>query len=986
MEGMAYVAPASLARQLGSLFGDGTAAGLSDRELLERFIAGHDPADQAAFAAIVARHGPMVLGICRQFLDDRHHAEDAFQAVFLVLARQARSIRDPDLLGAWLYGVALRTARKAHGRLVRHRRTEEEVAVRRPEARPAEQPGRLLEREQAEALHVEIDRLPDAFRLPVVLCYFEGLSPDEAAERLRWPSGTLRSRLVRARDKLRRGLVRRGFALSTTGVAAAQAPHPASAPVSLLLCETTARAAIAFAAHRAANGALTAPAAALAQEVLRTMLIHKLKATTLSLLLLVAIATGAGYHSLNALAGSREGEPPGGPNVKTARTEPRPHESPRPHGVTDDRPPAAAGRMTVTGRVLGPDGQPAAGVAVDIIGTPRAPKADTDVDRAPYVVLGRGAADGDGRFRIEAARASSARFSAAYALAGSAGPGSGFGCVELNPAAEPIAAEVHLPPEQVIRGRLAAISGQPAAGVEVQLRVAYKPSSQIAGGRFDSPGYMWPAAPGGLRAWPKPITADAKGRFTVTGVGRGLDVVLSVSDPRFAQHDFRLEAANRGADKAVPLTLHPPRVLEGRVLAADTGQPIPDAVILVKCATSGPFGDLFTTRSRADGRGRFRINPHAGDEFEVSAVAPAGQPYIPGESDFVWPRPAVKKELDLTLHRGVLIRGQVTEQGTGRPVPGAGVKFIAMSQLGRKPVFSRTTISGDVTAREDGSFQVAVPPGKGYLLVLGPTLDYVPRPIAGSKLYGRKGDARSWRRYYAHDIIPYDVGPGAAPREVKATLKPARTLRGRVVGPEGQTVEDLVILTRNQIDPTDFGWRGWDSIHARDGRFELPGFDPETPSPAYFLDAAQEWGAAVELSGKHAGEELMIRLQPCGRAKARFVGPRGRPVARLNLLTYFQLLASPGATLRIFADESDPLPADQAHPIHFDPRHYLDSPVTGADGRVVLPDLIPGATYRISDWSTRGDHKRGVQLRKDFTVKPGETLDLGDILVEKPGA
>ena len=89
-------------------------AGLSDRQLLERFTAGgRDPAGEAAFAALVARHGPMVLGVCRQLLGDRHHAEDAFQAVFLVLARKARSIRDPDLLGNWLYGVALRTARCA---------------------------------------------------------------------------------------------------------------------------------------------------------------------------------------------------------------------------------------------------------------------------------------------------------------------------------------------------------------------------------------------------------------------------------------------------------------------------------------------------------------------------------------------------------------------------------------------------------------------------------------------------------------------------------------------------------------------------------------------------------------------------------------------------------------------------------------------------------------------------------------------------------
>ena len=125
----------SVVRQLGTLFAGGSAAGLSDRQLIERFVAGRDSlAAEAAFAALVARHGPMVLGVCRQLLGDRHEAEDAFQAVFLVLARRARSVRDPDLLSHWLYGVALRTARKARSRLSRLRRSEEDRAVNRPEA------------------------------------------------------------------------------------------------------------------------------------------------------------------------------------------------------------------------------------------------------------------------------------------------------------------------------------------------------------------------------------------------------------------------------------------------------------------------------------------------------------------------------------------------------------------------------------------------------------------------------------------------------------------------------------------------------------------------------------------------------------------------------------------------------------------------------------------------------------------------------------
>ena len=236
---MMYVASSSASRQIEALFEGVSVAGLSDRQLLERFVVDRGAIGEAAFAALVQRHGPMVLDVCRQLLGDLHHAEDAFQAVFLVLARRARSIRDPDLLGNWLYGVALRTARCARLQLVRRRRKEQGDTMRRspgPDSSdlaesivpPVEQPA--IDREQAEALHCEIGRLPKAFRLPVVLCYFEGLTIDETAQRLRWPVGTARSRLARAREKLKRALTRRGIVLPAGVLAAASlAPRSTSA-------------------------------------------------------------------------------------------------------------------------------------------------------------------------------------------------------------------------------------------------------------------------------------------------------------------------------------------------------------------------------------------------------------------------------------------------------------------------------------------------------------------------------------------------------------------------------------------------------------------------------------------------------------------------------------------------------------------------------------------------------------------------------------
>jgi RNA polymerase sigma factor (sigma-70 family) len=180
------------------------AADEPDRDLLRRYADGRDP---AAFAAIVRRHGPMVLGVCRRTLGDAHLAEDAFQATFLVLARKATALRRPASLAGWLYGVAIRVARRARTR------------ARRPEPSPRNQSpewpdplNQLTAREVVAVLEEELSALPDEFRLPVALCCLDGLSQEEAARRLGWTPGSVKGRLERGRARLRKRLERRGLA------------------------------------------------------------------------------------------------------------------------------------------------------------------------------------------------------------------------------------------------------------------------------------------------------------------------------------------------------------------------------------------------------------------------------------------------------------------------------------------------------------------------------------------------------------------------------------------------------------------------------------------------------------------------------------------------------------------------------------------------------------------------------------------------------
>ncbi len=196
------------------LFGAGTCAGLSDGQLLSRFVAGRDAAGELAFEVLVMRHGPMVLRICNQALDDPNDVHDAVQAVFLVLANRAGAVRNRDSVASWLYGVALRVASRARvtsiRRRIRDRRTSMAAqAAATMEPRQAE-PSPVESDDRAQVLYQEVGRLPEKFRAPIVLCYLEGLTHDQAATRLSWPVGTIRSRLSRGKDALRHRLSRRG--------------------------------------------------------------------------------------------------------------------------------------------------------------------------------------------------------------------------------------------------------------------------------------------------------------------------------------------------------------------------------------------------------------------------------------------------------------------------------------------------------------------------------------------------------------------------------------------------------------------------------------------------------------------------------------------------------------------------------------------------------------------------------------------------------
>jgi RNA polymerase sigma factor (sigma-70 family) len=178
-----------------------------DRRLLHQFALERD---EAAFAALVRRHGPMVFSVCRRHLGNLHDAEDAFQATFLILSRKAATLRQPDLLANWLYGVAYRVATKARGRAEQRQAREKQLGTRSRADSYGDSPGWELRA----VLDEELQRLPDKYRAPLVLCYLEGKTNAEAAHELGWPAGSMSSRLARGRALLRERLTHLGLVLS----------------------------------------------------------------------------------------------------------------------------------------------------------------------------------------------------------------------------------------------------------------------------------------------------------------------------------------------------------------------------------------------------------------------------------------------------------------------------------------------------------------------------------------------------------------------------------------------------------------------------------------------------------------------------------------------------------------------------------------------------------------------------------------------------
>ncbi len=616
--------------QLETLFHHGMLGRLTDGELLARFLAGDAPSAEAAFAMLVDRHGPMVMRVCRGALGTTHDAEDASQAVFLVLARRAGSVRRCDSAASWLYGVARRVAARARRDVARRRKHERRKAEMA--ARHAEPP---VVSDASEGIYDEIDALPEIYRSAVVLCYLEGLSHEQAASRLRCPLRTLQSRLLRAKERLRVRLARRGASLP-----AALPPLANALPPSAAWVRTTAAAARAFAAGQAplATAGVSSSTISLARASLRAaVLVPRLIAAALltaGLAVLVVAVTRGGFRTDPPRAPLQGGEP---------RVAARPEKDPNNRSLVlrvverDSRAPIAGAEVTVE-----VDSGARAGLGGDA------------------QVMTRSATDGDGHCKIEFPRVLPRQI---YITARKAGYANRAYGPFYEPGRPAIPSDHTIELEHGVRigGTVKARDGKAIAGATVMI--------MARAGADNSPD--WTYVPG------VKVTTDSQGRWGYNEMPSGWSrVYLTVTHPDYVP-TFMQSNVPKPSDlllkaRKAETILDEGLALEGKVVD-DRGRPLAGAKVGLgadRQIAQREFPSVAT-----DAEGRFRFGHVPPDTQTVTAQSPGRSPEL---ADVVV-APGMEP-VEFRLGPGHRLRGRVVNP-QGKPLDGVTVQ--AMNWKGR---------------------------------------------------------------------------------------------------------------------------------------------------------------------------------------------------------------------------------------------------------------------------------------------------------------
>ena len=917
---------------------------VSDADLLRKF---RESRDSTAFESLVRRHGPGVMSACRKVLSDDSDVEDAFQAAFLILLRDGHSIKKDAAVGSWLYGVAHRVSLKVRAARRRRAAVETKAEVK------SESVNDLSWREAVTVLHEELDRLPDKYRLPLMLCYLEGLSRDEAGHRLGLSLNTIRNRLERGRDRLRSRLQRRGIALSAGLLAAMEVPTSVALPPSLvrLVVNDSAPPPARFA------GLIGAGSGTAALKVV----------TGLAVAAALVIGVGIGSDGLGA------GPSPKNRPAKEMRDKP---------AAERDAPkinPQSPERLAITGRVLDPDGKPVKGAKVWLVTeawmvrrTAPGPKvvATTDADGSFSLTE-----DGTGRRRNWSQGAQVVATSDGVGLAW-ADPGKG----------KDKALELKLVKDEPINGRVLTLEGQPIAGAKIRvmevsqpagpdlsawladLKAKDRPLHSVHNSHFQHDGRLIEAG-GPIPGQPEEVVTDAEGRFRITGLGRERLVEMKIEGPSIAtvwiqamtRANPTLTVAEDSGDSrygnhtfygaSFDFAAKPTQRFEGTVTDRETGKPLAGVTV----RGHWKWHDLATV---TDKDGKYRLTGLEPGRHELIAFPTPDQPYHRMSASGGDPASQKPAKVDFALTRGHWVTGKVVSLRTGKPEVGAPVYYHPLADEAAYisvPGSKAWSQEPAMFTAEDGTFRVVAFPCRGAIVVNGYSGGYITadqRPL--------QGDAESLDRgMRSPDTIPtspavylgshhaaaiVNLDPKKA-KDYTITLDPGVTVQVKLVDADGKPVTGAGIGGQSS-------WSLWNANQKAET--ELHQYNPDRPRSILYLHPERGIGKLVEPKKGDAGP-WEVKLEPVGTASGRLVTADGKPIANAVLQIHYRL------------------PGHDA----WTPSYLHEKVRSDEKGVFRLGNLVGGVTYDFRYSTDRGAGR--TQHYGVFKVKSGETKDLGDI-------